>query len=135
MKNILKKEYIHPVSSLLTCLFSIGIIPILFFRWGIIPASWFVIHSFVLILFVSPCIVILTTLRWITKYPAQITWITTCYGLTNICTSLYASIILLRIYSEDGVTTNILASMLVIPMIPISALVIYTGYIGLKHNN
>lgn len=105
--------------------FAVGIIPILLCKWRLIPVSEIILNAYWIVAITSPFVVAITLLRWIKKYPTPMTWLQSAFGVTSVCTWIYASLTLLRFYNNEGLTTNIIAAILVAPTVPLSLFAIY----------
>ncbi len=105
--------------------FVFGIIPVLLYSWKIIPAMGLVVLAYKFLAMSSPFIVGLTLLRWIKKYPTPMTWFQSAYGVTAICTWGYSSIILMRIYKAEGISTDVIAAIIAAPIPVLTILAVY----------
>lgn len=105
--------------------FIIGIIPVILYSQKIIPAMELVLTAYKFVAISSPFIVGLTLLRWLKKYPTPLTWFQSAYGATAIITWLYSSIILMRIYKAEGISTDVIAAIIAAPIPVLTILAVY----------
>lgn len=124
MKSFLK-ELVYWLTVATNVAFGIGMSTVILYSWKIIPVSETVLTGYQFVAVSSPFVVGLTLLRWLKKYPTQMTWLQSAYGVTAICTWIYASIVLIRFYSNEGTSTDVIAAILVAPIAPLAVLAIY----------
>lgn len=120
------------ITLVINALFVTGVAPVLLYKQGMLPASEMLVIAYWFIAIASPCVVALTLIRWVKKFPTPLTWLQAGYGITAIYTCLYSSIVLLRHYSEEGLATNLTAGLLSIPTIPLSLLAVYLTVQAIK---
>jgi hypothetical protein len=120
------------ITLVINALFVTGVAPVLFYKLGMIPVSEMLVTAYWFIAIASPCIVTLTLIRWVKKFPAPLTWLQASYGVTAMYTWMYSSIVLLRHYSEEGLATNLSAAILSVPTIPLSLLAVYLTVQAIK---
>lgn len=122
MKNV---WIMDQITLAINAFFVAGITPILLYRWGVIPASEAVVTAYWLVAIISPCVIGLTLIRWVKKFPTLLTWLQGAYGVTAIASWLYSSIVLIRVYSDESREVDGIAALLSVPIIPLSLLAIY----------
>ncbi len=105
--------------------FVFGIVSVILYSWKIIPAMELVVTAYKFVAISSPFIVGLTLLRWIKKYPTKVTWFQSAYGVTASITWIYSSIMLMRIYKTEGISTDVIAGILAASIAPLTVLAIY----------
>lgn len=100
---------------------------------GLIEGSRLVLTAYWLALAVSPVCAIFVLVRWVKKWPLKITWLRMAFGVAFVIVWMYAGITLMRFYTNEEFLVNVLAGLLVIPIAPLSCLVLYLCYKAYKN--
>jgi hypothetical protein len=132
--NTIQKEILSWLTIASNIAFAIGIGTVILYLKDLIPPSEQVLLAYQFIAVSSPFIVGLTLIRWVTKAPESMTWLQSAYGVTALCTWGYSWMMLVRLYMAEGTSTNVIAAMLVAPIAPLSAFVVYLTYKAYKNN-
>lgn len=121
------------ITFVVTSFYVFGITPMILYRNGIIPGSELVLTSYWVTLATSLTVIVLTLLRWLTKYPKPLTWLQAAFGVVSVITLTYTYNSLKIIYGGEnalpGTTTAILASVIAV----ITAFAVYLTWRAMKN--
>lgn len=132
--NAKQKEILSWLTIASNIAFATGIGTVILYLKDVIPPSELVVTAYQFVAVSSPFIVGLTLIRWVMKIPEPMTWLQSAYGVTALCTWGYSWMMLVRLYMEEGTSTNVVAAMLVAPVVPLTAFVVYLTYKAYKNN-
>jgi hypothetical protein len=128
-----KNEVLLLMHDVVNALFLVSTVVIMCSTLGLIEGSRLVLTAYWLALAVSPVCTAFVLVRWVKKWPEKITWLRMAFGVAFIIVWIYAGVILMRFYASGGLLVNVLAGLLVIPVAPLSCLVLYLCYKAYKN--
>lgn len=121
METFLKKFagwFKSQVTFIVTSFYVFGITPVILYSNGIIPAPELVLAAHWVTVVMSPLVILLTLVRWLTKWPTPLTWLQAAFGVVSVNTLIHSYVTLKTVYGgEEGMPGSTVAILAVVVLL------------------